>query len=158
MPKKNRHHIQTIGLEEYPKHLEHEFEEGDIIIINKGKGHEKAILKDLIRKHRKIYLIIDKGVKKRFHKETKKEIWREYKLITENEGVVIGRSPVFGLPIDNIANVCYLVGGSGFSGISYEYNICFVGLEWNKRQQRHNKICIIWTLWWGCIKKNRRFI
>lgn len=153
MPKKKRHPIQTITLDKYHHYIKHDFNEGDIVALNEGKGHEMAVLKDLIRKHRKVYLRIDGGLKKRFHKETKKEIWREYYLITENNGVVIGRSPCFGLPTYSISNICYLVGGIGFSGIDYEYNVCFVGLEWNKRQQVYNKICIIWTLWCGAIKK-----
>ncbi|KKN73093.1 hypothetical protein LCGC14_0404020 [marine sediment metagenome] len=157
MPKKKRHPIQTITLDRYPHYLEHRFIEGNIVTLNKGKGHETRVLKNLIRKHRKIWKYInkEKGIykKERFHKNTKKEIWREYRLITENNGVVIGRSPVFGLPIRSIANVCYLVGGSGFSGLDYEYSVCFVGLEWNDRQKIYNKICLIWTLWSGAIKE-----
>ncbi len=157
MPKKERHPIQTVTLDKYPNYLKHKFQEGDLVVLNKGKGHEIGVLKDLIRKHRRVWKSIneEKGIykKERFHKNTREEIWREYHLITENEGVIIGRSPCFGLLTYSISNVCYLVGGMGFGGINYEYDVCFVGLEWNDRQQTYNKICLIWTLWNGAIKK-----
>lgn len=154
MPKPTRHPIQTIELNEYPAYLEHEFKEGDRVSLR--REHRTAVLKDLIRKHRKMYVYaeIDGGVGgKRFAERTKKEIRREYHLITDNEGVVIGRSPVFGLPTYNISNVCYLVGGIGFGGLDYEYDVCFVMVDYDKTRDIHNKVCMVWTLWTGAIEK-----
>jgi len=112
-------------------------------------------LKDLIRKHRIIWRRINKrkGISKKeiFSEGTRKEIWREYALITSGRGVIIGRSPRFGLPVGSIDNVCYLVGGSGYGGISYEYDVCFVSQEYNGRQKIYNRLCMVWTLWEGAI-------
>lgn len=154
---KRRHPIQTIGLEKYPFLLKHEFKEGDVVVLNKGKGHEIRMLKDLIRNHRKIRRCIneEKGIykKERFGDGTRKGIWREYHLIADNEGVIIGSSPIYGLPTHSISNVCYLVGGLGFGGLSYEYDVCFVMTEYDKTRDLLNKVCMIWTLWEGAIAK-----
>ena len=157
MPLHKQHSIQTIELKDYPNYLDHEFEEGDVVVIRTEGGHKQRLLKDIIRETRKIWRRInaEKGLfkKHRFSKETRQAIWREYKLISSSEGVVIGRSPVFGLPIHSISNVCYLVGGSGFGGLSYEYDVCFVEIEIDIERNRENKVCRIWTFWRRAIKK-----
>ena len=158
LPKPKRHPIQTARLEEYPSLLKHEFQEGDVVVLNKGRGHEMRVLKDLIRRLRGVWRRInkDRGInrKTRFNDSTRKELWREYHLIVDNKGVVIGRSPLFGLPIASIANVCYLVGGSGFSNLDYKYDVCFVNVEYDEARNLHNKVCIVWTLWGRAIAKD----
>lgn len=150
------HPIQTAELCEYPSLLKHSFQEGDVVVLNPGKGHKTRVAKDLIRKDRAIWRRInaEKGlfIKHRFHEGTRAEIRRKYYLITSSEGVVIGRSPLFGQPIGDIANVCYLVGGSGYGGISYDYDVCFTAVEIDRERERENLVCMIWTLWGGALK------
>ena len=158
MPKtKGRHPIQTIDIKDYPSFLKHCFEEGDVVVINPGKGHEIRLLKDIIKATRKIWRQInaDNGIfkKTRFTEKTRDGIWREYNLIISSEGVVIGRSPIWGQSIGSIANVCYLVGGSGFGGLSFEYDVCFVEYDIDLDRHVENKVCIIWTFWSGALIK-----
>jgi hypothetical protein len=157
MAKLKRHPTQTVCLAGYPDLLQHEFHEGDVVVVRAEGGWRMGVLKDVIRKTRKLFGRCDelKGLYergRRFPERTKKEILREYRLITEHTGVVIGRSPKFGLPVHGIANVGYLVGGNGFSGLSYEYDVCFMMVEYDERRKIHRKVCMVWTLWRGAIR------
>ena len=163
--------IQKVTLKEFPKVINAELkrhddlmQEGDTVRISKTGGHRTRVLKDILKSHRKTHRRIaedeeDPKKKKKwlgkFPRSSKKEIKREYHLIVNNPGVIVGRSPLYGLPTSTISNVCYLIGGSGFSGIDYEYDVCFVKIEKEKRDGRtiKNRVCLIHTCWGGALEK-----